>query len=430
MNPDNTYRITALSDRRILKVFEAFSSLEDGATFTAEVSGAHVANLSTADEFTAKQAGKWDRSRILTRVSMRLGNPSLSIIFRRGTTTWQAGGHTQFSPSAWENEISLQWSTHGGEPSSELRFQVAAKIAELQTADLKPVAATDAFTEAMASQVARLAELQASILEDVDQRRRKQESTFLERKEQLESDQASLVAQIRASEVETRERLAEEISRLELQKKALDDRGHMHARRQLRGDITKDLKDRLGNPGVSKQAIILRLGVIFGGTLGIVGSSFIATFSLTDLHTAYSNSSPDPIILAFASARFFVPTAAAAALLFYILGWLRKLHAEDVQAERDLERYRYDLDRASWAIETILEAQGKEGGTVPPEWIAGVTHGLFARSATNPEDRDAADALGSLLNFAAKAEFGPSGPRFEFNKRDLRRLSREAASDS
>lgn len=430
MNPDHTYRIPALSDRRILKAFETFSSLEDDSTFTAEVSGARVSSLRTADEFTATRDGKWDRSRILTRVSMSLGSPSLSVIFRRGTTTWDANGHARFSPSAWENEISLQWGTHGGEPSSDLRFQIAARIAELQPADLKAVAATDAFSEAMANQVARLAELQASVLEDVDQRRRFQESAFAERMEQLDSEQASLIAQIRASEMEAKDRLFEEASKLESRKKELDDRGHMHARRQLRGDITNDLKDRLSSPGVSKQAGLLRAGVIIGAAIGIVGSATISALSLGDLHTLYSSSSPNPIILGFASARFILPTAAAAGLLFYILGWLRKLHADDVQAERDLERYRYDLDRASWAIETILEAQGKEGGTVPPEWISGVTHGLFARSGANTEDRDAADALGSLLNFAAKAEFGPGGPKFEFNKRDLRRLSREAAPEA
>jgi hypothetical protein len=133
--------------------------------------------------------------------------------------------------------------------------------------------------------------------------------------------------------------------------------------------------------------------------------------------------------LAFATSRFAIPAAAAAGLLFYILGWLKRLHSEDAQAERDLERYRYDIDRSSWAIETILEAQGKEGGTVPPEWITGVTHGLFTRAGNANEDRDAADALGSLLNFAAKAEFGPNGPKIEFSKRDLRRLSREASAD-
>ena len=127
-----------------------------------------------------------------------------------------------------------------------------------------------------------------------------------------------------------------------------------------------------------------------------------------------------------AAARFGLAAAVTAGLLFYLLGWLRQIHAEDVAAERSLERYRYDIDRASWAIETILEAQGKEGGTVPEEWIYGVTRSLFAGDQ-KAQDQNPLEALGTLLNVAARAEIGPNGPRIEFEKRGLRKVA--AGSD-
>ena len=127
--------------------------------------------------------------------------------------------------------------------------------------------------------------------------------------------------------------------------------------------------------------------------------------------------------------RTSAPILLVTGLLFYLLTWLKRTHSEDVSAERELERYSYDIDRASWAIETILEAQAKETGEVPALWIEGVTRSLFARSAARDEDREALDALGSLLNVSAKAEIGPNGPRFEINRPGLRKLGKAASSD-
>lgn len=427
---DKTFRIHAPSDLAVVKAFESFAGLIEDGTFWVDIAGVHTANLTSATEFADQRKGKWDRSRIVTKAGCSLGDFGFQVIFQRALTVWDANGHSRVSPSAWENEIYLSWRSDRGEPNADLRFAAAQIIAGFQKADVRPAAAADAFSEAMAAQVSKLAELQASVLEDADQRRRSQEEAFSERRAQLEAEHAALVAQLSATEAEAKGRIADEANRLEIRKKELDDRGHMHARRQLRADITEALRTRLEKPGVSRQATSLRFSVVLVALIGATVFGAAAAIAIPDLHQAYSNGTPNIFVIGFASARFAVPAAAAAGLLFYVLGWLRKIHTEDVQSERDLERYRYDLDRASWVIETILEAQGKEGGTVPPEWTAGVTHGLFARGTSGNEDRDAADALGSLLNFAAKAEFGPSGPRIEFTKRDLRRLSREAAAES
>lgn len=424
---DRTYRIAAPSDHSVLKTFEALAALVEDGSFWVVIAGVRTSDQTTAAEFAQLVEGNWNRTRIIAKAGCALGDFGFQVIFQRAITNWDTNGHARVSPAAWENEIYLSWRSDRGEPDETLRLEVAQLIAGFQKGDLKPAAAMDSFSEAMAAQVARLAELQASIMEDADLKRRSQEDAFIARRAELEAEHAALVAQLNASSVEAKERVASEAARLETRRKELDDRGHMHARRELRGEITKDLKARLERPGVSRQANILRWGVVFTAFIGIVLFGWVAAVSITDLHALYRSANPDPIVLGFASLRFALPAGAAAALLFYVLGWLRKLHSEDVNSERDLERYRYDLDRASWAIETILEAQGKEGGTVPAEWISGVTHGLFSRSSSSNEDRDAADALGSLLNFAAKAEFGPNGPKIEFQKRDLRRLSREAA---
>lgn len=427
---DRTYRLPAPTDQAVLKTFEQLVGLVTGATFSVEVAGVRTENIATAADFEQKRSGNWARTRIISKAWCDLDNPVVSVVFQRALTEWDQHNHPKARPDSWENEIYLTWRDDRGTPAEGLRLEIAQVIAGFQKIDLRPAASTDAFTDAMASHVSKLADMQASILEDAEEKRRSNEEAFVARMAQLEADHAELVTQLRKSEYEAEERLSAKEASLESLKKQLDDRGHMHARRQLRTDITNALKARLERPGVSKQTATIRLAVVAFSLFGCIVFGTVAAISMTDLHNVYSASNPNIYIIGFASLRFALPAAAAAGLLFYALGWLRRLHAEDVHAERSLERYRYDLDRASWAIETILEAQGKEGGTVPPEWIAGVTHGLFVQNAGSNEDRDAADALGSLLNFAAKAEFGPGGPKLEFQKRDLRRLSREAAESS
>ena len=117
--------------------------------------------------------------------------------------------------------------------------------------------------------------------------------------------------------------------------------------------------------------------------------------------------------------------AGAAGFLVYMLGWLRRIQSEDVRAERDLERYRYDVDRASWAIETILEAQTKEAGVVPDRWIEGVTHGLFSRIEEPSDDGGALQVMSELLNVAARAKIGPGGTELEINRGGLRKLAKD-----
>lgn len=115
----------------------------------------------------------------------------------------------------------------------------------------------------------------------------------------------------------------------------------------------------------------------------------------------------------------------ALASLAYAASWLRQFYHSETESAREIDRFNYDLNRASWIIETILEVQYEKKGDVPEAWIQGVTRGLF----DGPDDRkavnDSVQALQALLGFAASASFGPEGPKFEINRRNARRLARE-----
>lgn len=425
-------RIPAPTDRRILDLFsKAAQAL--GSSFDVTIPGARLGSYDNTKSFTEKHDGTWGSSKLLDQISLNIKGERdtwVTLTFRRLITS--SDGRTE--RSMWENELAVDQSTHPARPTPELLLIAARWADDFRKAIIGKPAEEDSPTnltrDVFAAQITQLTELHGKIVHEAEAARQEQEVLIARRKAEVEAEQEARLAQIDELKRVAQAKIDAEEQRLEALRKDLDDRGHMHARRQLRAEITGALKTRLERPGVSRQATLLRFGVVGISIAGIIAFTASAAFGLADLHQIYSSEGPNLYVLGFASARFAVPAAAAAGLLFYVLGWLRKLHAEDVQAERDLERYRYDLDRASWAIETILEAQGKEGGTVPPEWTTGVTHGLFTRAGNSNEDRDAADALGSLLNFAAKAEFGPNGPKIEFAKRDLRRLSREASAES
>jgi hypothetical protein len=160
----------------------------------------------------------------------------------------------------------------------------------------------------------------------------------------------------------------------------------------------------------------------------IAGAAFFGSYAYiaaADLHQLLGWTRLPSSLVYVSLIRLGVSTAGAAGFIVYLLGWLRRVHNEDVRAERDLERYRYDVDRASWAIETILEAQEKQSGIVPDRWIDGVTHALFVRTEEPPEDGGAVQIMSQILDVAARAKIGPNGTELEINRGGLRKLAKE-----
>lgn len=421
-NAESTVRIPPPSDRRVLKFFSTLAELYDGSTFVVAIPGTSLGSFQSADTFFDQFADQKWSGRLISRVTLRRPDGRLSVTFRRSTAD---------EASAWENELWIDTSSNNPPRPEEV-----LSVAEAVDAFRKSLHGKDgqetpysAASDLIATQIATMAELQAELLAEAQRSRLQFEKDTEERRRELEREADQQKAHNQAEFDRRLGELRVEQDALSDRARQLDDRDHMHARRKMREDITSSLRERLQQPGVSRETRQLRIWFIIGSAFGIVAFAVLAGVAAWDLHSVLTRA-PDgyslPLIVA--AVRFSVPAALAGALLIYVLGWLKHLHAEDSRSERDLERYRYDIDRASWAIETILEVQGKEGGTVPDAWIGGVTSGLFSRADASSSERDAVDALSSLFNFAAKAEFGPNGPKLEFNRPGLRRLSREVSS--
>jgi hypothetical protein len=96
--------------------------------------------------------------------------------------------------------------------------------------------------------------------------------------------------------------------------------------------------------------------------------------------------------------------------------WLRYFYNRDVQAQEELRRFRNDMARASWVMDAALEIRKEHNETIPPEWIVGVTQGLFAARKKETLE-EGAQALSALLGLSASATFGPSGTTVELNRK-------------
>lgn len=295
-----------------------------------------------------------------------------------------------------------------------------------------------AFETLMKSHQALLGRLQSttvSITEQLAAARLALETEFAERRSALETEIQARQAKLDEAAAQLQQEAAQREESLLQRTKELDDRDHIHARRKLREDITKGIEARLASAIVPMRTSAIGW-IIFAISLSVSG--FLGWVSVTSL-LDYASLSQAPSIEAqgqtysveqgwFLLGRGAVTGSLAVAFLVYAITWLKSIYHADVRAQRELERYSIDLNRASWAVETIMEAK-KDGGNIPDILIAGVSRNLFD-SATGKDASSQHDALGSLLRASARAKITTSGAEFEVNSRGANKLAKELEGEN
>ncbi|MER8464180.1 hypothetical protein [Mesorhizobium sp. M1396] len=292
-----------------------------------------------------------------------------------------------------------------------------------------------AFTNLMKSHQTLLGQLQSTtvgITEQLTAARLALETEFAERRSLLESEMLSRSNKLDEASAQLQHEIAHREEALLQRTKELDDRDHIHARRKLREDITKGIETRLANAIVPMRTSLIGW-VVFAISLGVAG--FLGWVSVTSLveyvaiAQAAAIKSLNPVSEFtiqqgwFLLGRGAITGALSVAFLVYAITWLKSIYHADVRAQRELERYSIDLNRASWAVETIMEAK-KDGGTIPDILVAGVSRNLFDGGA-GKESSAQSDGLGSLLRASAKARISTNGAEFEINSRGANRLAKE-----
>ncbi len=209
---------------------------------------------------------------------------------------------------------------------------------------------------------------------------------------------------------------------LDEREQELDNRQHMHVRRDLREKIIKEFKRRSDVPVVSKRAITMRWTIFFMTFFAGVG---LAGFGLWTFYLL--------VEAKFESASYWLLVARAAilsiggvGLFLYAIQWLRSIYLDDVRTTRHYDNYRDDIDRASFAIETIMEISSeKEGVTAPEAWIEGVCRNLFRSDVGDKaESSSQTDAFIELLRSISSASVGPNGAEVTLDRKGGKRLAK------
>lgn len=424
---NNTYVIPSPDDRRLLELFEALAE-RLGGDFSVSVGGASLGSYRTASAFIEKAGRSFEGSRIITTAS--LGITDGHIGFHRGVTRF--GSPDLVEASNFEAEIFAYRHSHGQLPVDVML--AIADIVEGYRVDvlgkIKPAQTPKDFSDIYARQLAELSALHHKIIVEAEEaRRRRDDELAAQLRANDDRAEAQKAALLKEAE-ELRHQLAKEEADLAARKKEIDDRSHTHARRETRQAITTEVKARQARPPVSRNAVLYRVTIM---TVSVFLFTLLGYLTIVTSHEVSVMIGRDqPIGPAFWTivGRLALLTVGAVGAAAYLLNFLRHMHDDDLRAERDLERYLYDVDRASWVIETVLEAQRRDGEQepveIPAEWVQGVTRNLFTKSESKDPEESSLAAVGSLFNFAAEAELSPAGTKLKFNRPGLRALRRRA----
>lgn len=281
------------------------------------------------------------------------------------------------------------------------------------------------LSEQYRNMLSGLSEERSEFRKFMDESRENTKNEYDEQKRRWIADDYDRRARFQKYKEAEEEELQTKRNELERKEQEIDNRQHMHARRELREQITENFKGRIREPIVSKGPSIMRLMVFFltlvtGIVIGFYGiSSFGELVAIEDM-----NGVPDWLLIVWVL-RSVVMIVLAAGFVAYSINWLRSIYLDDVRARQRYERYGNDMDRASFVIETIMEVGEKNEVEVPDAWIEGVCRNLFA----DKDRRDGGDAvanpLAMLLQSISGAKLGPNGAEVTMSRRDARRLSKD-----
>ena len=432
-------RTARLTDRQVLDLIYALHSDTDTTSGSISLGdGMDVDILSS--ERGDKPVSDLDRDRHAIRSAHLSLFSSIHIDFYRGTCddVQNPGINRQASP--YFDEVFLRHDPRRGQTTAQ---QWVACIDAIETAlpGTYPLQETKQGSDAidvlraemaeLASQyramLAGLADERAKFRAESEEERKaaRQEYAVGQHKLKLAGeDQRKEFDEYRQQEDGRLQQRQEELDRRE---QDLDNRQHMHARRELRERISEDFKTRVVKPVVSRAAFRMRW-LVFGLTLAAgVGIGVFAIDSFGELIAAGGSEATPGWLTITHAARSVVLLALAVGFVAYAISWLRAIYLDDVRAERRYEKYGYDIDRASFVIETIMEVGDKENMQVPDAWVEGVCRNLFDGHADRSADNAPNHAMAALFETISGAKFGPDGAEFSMDRRDARRLAKKHA---
>ncbi len=261
-------------------------------------------------------------------------------------------------------------------------------------------------------------------------RRQELEGQHRARIQQLEELQAKLRSELEAKHEQRSAKLAMDnavieealkVRREQLveREKSLDDRDSKHARRGIRSEMKKAFKDDRFKVTTDTQKMRWPLHGLFITlcTAFLVGAILAAT---------HIPEQADNVVIGWAIARSALLGLAFGTTALFYIRWMNSWFERHAAEEFRLKRLELDIDRASWVVETLLDATAEGEGRVTPELIDRLTRGLFDEQAAPSAAQHPVDQLATLLRAAAAIDVQlPGGSRLGFDGKKLAKVERE-----
>ncbi|MCE8421235.1 hypothetical protein LZ190_21660 [Rhodovulum sulfidophilum] len=318
-------------------------------------------------------------------------------------------------------------------PSEEVYEYIVGKVHEKLSTFLRPAAPEDGGLVPTISNLAEsfntsyqkmLFELSESISK-VSAERAAQLESLQEERSRIFNEVSIERTRIIESANETisieRSKLEEEKRLLEEEWGKLEASSHKDSRRRQFAKMQDRLESSLKRPDMPWSMSIFRVLVF----LAILSAGFVAAFF------AYASIAAGALIDGSQTASWVFYAVKSSILTFISLSsffgaaaWLRHFYSQDFRAHEEARKFGNDMARASWVMDAALEIRKEHNEDIPPEWLEGVTRGLFSEDGkTAGSVQEGAQALAALLGLSASATFGPSGLAVDLNKRGRKAIS-------
>lgn len=414
-------RTSKLLDGEILdllaKLFAAFPS--GAATVTLPL-GIRRAFESAAELTEYEYSGG---SRNIESMTFNFGgNVQDAALFQRGTLDpemWkqypnQTGFNTRRQVSAYYDELAFlpPHSHQGG--SQNLSDDAKIHVAELLNELAAPTeAGSDEearnLSKVISKQINDLRKLNLDMTQGLLKARAEQEASFSKRQSELDESFQTRLEQIIEREAE-----------LERRREELNDREPQHERRRLREHLTARLQSTITEPPPTTGRRERYSHYLYLAAAAV----FILISIQLSLSGEFRSTSGSAAFWAL-SAKSLVAGIVGAALTWAGLAGLRTSAVAAREYEQTIQRYAFDMDRASWVVETILQMNSVEKSEVPDEWLEAVCRDLFTSTDARAEEKRSLEAFAALFDATAKARLGTNGIEFEIDRKGARKLAHE-----
>lgn len=253
----------------------------------------------------------------------------------------------------------------------------------------------------------RLEGLNDKLVHDTHNYRNKLDNEYSEKIKKLEKGFEEKEQSLEEKYAKAHEAFEAEKAALEVRRKELDDKDNTHARREIRRDILKEIKNRQKEFRLTQGTVALRRPIIIAMIMLIF--VFLLGAISTGLELFNKNYSGNDLIIIIVKQAFY--TFGAGGSLIFLIRWMNRWFEQHASNEFHLKQFELDIERASWLVETSFEWKDTKGTAMPPELLKSLSTNLFSdreeiEHVTHPVDQLASALLGSAS--AIKLQAGDS----------------------